>query len=45
METSLDKIKEEMVDKVISELSDIRYMTSTEKELYKSELISKVQQK
>lgn len=45
MNTSLDKIKEEMVDKVISELSDIRYMTSTEKELYKSELISKVQQK
>ena len=34
-----------MVNKVISELSDIRYMTSTEKELYKSELISKVQQK
>ena len=45
MDTSLDKIKEEMIDKVISELSDIRYMTSTEKELYKSELISKVQQK
>lgn len=45
METSLDKIKEEMVDKVISELSDIRYMTSTVKEIYKSDLISKVQQK
>ena len=45
METSLDKIKEEMVDKVISELSNIRYMTSIEKDLYKSELISKVQQK
>lgn len=45
MNTSLDKIKEEMVDKVISELSDIRYMTSIEKELYKSELITKVQQK
>ena len=45
MDTSLDKIKEEMVDKVISELSNIRYMTSIEKDLYKSELISKVQQK
>ena len=45
MKTSLDKIKEDMVDKVISELSDIRYMTSTEKELYKSNLINKVQQK
>ena len=45
METLLDKIKEEMIDKVISELSNMRYMTSTDKELYKSELISKVQQK
>lgn len=45
MDISLDKIKEEMVDKVISELSNIRYMTSIEKDLYKSELISKVQQK
>jgi len=43
--TSLDKIKEEMVEKVINQLSDIRYMTSTEKDLYKSNLISKVQSK
>lgn len=45
MNTSLDKIKEEMVDKVIGQLSEIRYMTSTEKELYRSNLISKVQSK
>ena len=40
MEISLDKIKEEMVGKVISNLSNIRYMTSTEKALYISELTS-----
>ena len=45
MNTSLNKIKEEMIDKVINQLSDIRYMTATEKELYKSDLISKVQSK
>ena len=45
MVTSLDRIKEEMVEKVISQLSEIRYMTTTEKELYKSNLISKVQSK
>jgi hypothetical protein len=42
---SLDKIKEEMIDKVISQLTDIRYMTSTEKDIYKNNLISKVQSK
>ncbi len=45
MVTSLDKIKEDMIEKVIAQLSDIRYMTDTEKELYKSDLISKVQSK
>lgn len=45
MVTSLDKIKEEMIEKVIAQLSEIRYMTDTEKELYKSDLISKVQSK
>lgn len=45
MVASLDKIKEEMINKVIAQLSDMRYMTSTEKELYKSNLISKVQSK
>lgn len=43
MEISLDKLKEEMVDKVIHELDNMRYMTSTEKVAYKNELISKVQ--
>ena len=36
METSLDRLKEEMTEKVISKLSNIRYMTSTEKEIYKA---------
>ena len=45
MITSLDKIKDEMVDKVISQLSNMRYMTSVEKSVYKSELVSKVQSK
>ena len=45
MDTSLNKVKKEMIDNVISQLSDIRYMTETEKELYKSNLISNVQSK
>lgn len=45
METSLNRIKDEMVNKVISHLADIRYMTSTEKALYLSELSSKIKSK
>lgn len=45
METTLNRIKDEMIDKVIARLSDIRYMTSTEKSLYLSELSSKVKSK
>ena len=45
MDTSLNKVKKEMIDNVISQLSDIRYMTEAEKELYKSNLISNVQSK
>lgn len=45
MVTSLDKIKEEMIDKVIAQLSEIRYMTTTEKDIYRTSLISKVQSK
>ena len=45
METSLDKIKEEMVNKVIDKLYNIRYMTFSQKELYKENLISKVKSK
>jgi hypothetical protein len=43
--TSLDKIKDEMIDKVVSQLSNMKYMTSTEKSVYKSNLISKVKSK
>ena len=45
METSLDKIKEEMINKVIDKLYNIRYMTSSQKELYKENLISKIKSK
>ena len=45
MNTSLDKIKEDIINKVISQLEEIRYMTKAEKEVYKSSLISKVQSK
>lgn len=45
MVTSLDKLKEEMINKVITQLSEIRYMTSAEKDIYKSSLISQVQSK
>ena len=45
MITSLNKIKEEMINKVVAQLSEIRYMTSTEKELYKSSVIAKIQSK
>lgn len=42
MEISLDRIKEEIVDKVVSKLSSIRYMTPTQKSLYVSSVASKV---
>lgn len=45
MNISLDKIKEEMIDKVIHELENMRYMTKTEKELYKTELVSNMRQR
>lgn len=45
MITSLNKIKEEMIDKVINQLSDIRYMTAAEKDIYRTSLISQVQSK
>lgn len=34
-----------MIDKVIAQLSEIRYMTTTEKDIYRTNLISKVQSK
>lgn len=45
MVTSLDKIKEEMISKVVSQLTDMRYMTETEKSIYQSNLLSNVQSK
>ena len=45
MQTSLDKIKQEMTDKVVNELENIRYMTPKEKELYKATLLAKLQEK
>lgn len=45
MNISLDKVKEEMVSKVIDELENIRYMTKSDKEVYKANLISNVQSK
>ena len=45
MQTSLDKIKQEMTNKVVNELENIRYMTPKEKELYKATLLAKLQEK
>ena len=42
MQTSLDKIKQEMTNKVVNELENIRYMTPKEKELYKATLLAKL---
>lgn len=45
MELSLDKIKEDNINKVLAQLKDIRYMTDTEKSIYLSELKNKIQSK
>ena len=45
MKTSLDKLKEEMTDKVIAHLSEIRYMTDSERKAYLSELKGKMKEK
>ena len=45
MDISLDKIKEEMISKVIRELEDMRYMTKQEREIYKNSLVSNVRQR
>lgn len=44
MQTSLDQIKERMVNEVINQLSSIRYMTTAEKDLYKKNLESNLKQ-
>lgn len=45
MEISIDKIKEDMVNKVVHELDNMRYMTNQEREVYKQELVSNMQQR
>ena len=45
MVTSLDKLKQEMIDKVVHELENIRYMTASEKQVYKNTLTAKLQEK
>ena len=45
METSLDKLKDEITEKVIAQLENIRYMTKTQKQLYSSALRSNVKSK
>lgn len=43
MNTSLRELKETMVDEVINQLTLMRYMTSTERDLYKRKLVSAMQ--
>lgn len=43
MITSLNELKEKMVNEVIEQLIDMRYMTSKEKDLYKRKLLSNLQ--
>ena len=43
MNTSLNEIKERMVDEVTKQLLDIRYMTATEKDIYKRKLLESLQ--
>lgn len=45
MATTLDKLKEKMVEQVINQLEDIRYMTEAEKNQYRSQLIANVKSK
>lgn len=45
MDIALKKLKQEMVDKVITALTSIRYMTKAEKEIYKNDLTQKVNEK
>lgn len=45
MNTTLNKIKEEMINKVVNQLTEMRYMTSQEKEVYKDDLIKKLKEK
>ena len=42
MNISLNELKDEMISKVISALTDMRYMTSTERDRYKAEILAKL---
>lgn len=42
MNISLDQIKSNMIEKVISSLVNMRYMTSVDKDLYKADIINKI---
>ena len=44
MKTSLQQLKEKMVNEVVEQLSDMRYMTSTDREVYKRKLLSNINQ-
>ena len=45
MNTSLDEIKERMIEEVSKQLIDMRYMTTTERELYKRRLLNNIKNK
>ena len=45
MNTSLKDLKEKMVNEVVEQLVDMRYMTSAEKDIYKRKLMSNLQNK
>lgn len=42
MNTQLDKIKKDMINEIISQLTNMRYMSSKDKEKYESDIINKV---
>lgn len=44
-DTTLNAIKEDIANKVVSELVDIEYMSDTQKESYKAELLSDIKSK
>ena len=45
MNTSLNEIKEKLIEEVTNQLIDMRYMTTTEKDIYKQKLLSSIQNK
>lgn len=43
MNTSLNELKEKMINEVVNQLTEMRYMTSSEKDLYKRRLLNNLQ--